>query len=145
MFHDLIRDLDHAVAHTFQVMLALDCIPISTVPPGQTPQPSVVATVNLSGAVAGWFAIAVDQQAAHLLASTLTGLPQQDLAGTLSFDSVAELCNVIAGNWKSRRPPPVGNCALSPPVATHRPRQEDTLTRLYSFASYRLELQLSFA
>ena len=95
--------------------------------------------------MAGWFAVAVEPQAARVLAAHLTGMPEQELSNTLSSDTVAELCNVIAGNWKSRRPPPLGNCTLSPPSPAARGPEcgNSTLTRLYTFDSHRLMLQLS--
>lgn len=145
MLQDLTCDLDQAVAHIFRVMLALDCTPIQECPQPVLPHSCLSATVRFSGGVAGWFAVAVDPRAARVLAAHLTGMPEQELSNALSSDTVAELCNVIAGNWKSRRPPPLGSCSLSPPSPAncHPARDPSILTRLYTFASHQLVLQLN--
>lgn len=145
MPQDLTCDLDRAVAHIFRVMLALECTPVQNCAPRAIRNACISATVCFSGGVAGWFAVAVDSRAARALAAHLTGMPEQELSTNLSSDTVAELCNVIAGNWKSRRPPPLASCTLSPPSpATHGPEgSNSTVTRVYSFASHQLMLQLS--
>ncbi len=145
MSPDLTCDLDRAVAHIFRVMLALDCTPVQYHEAAQPVGPGLSATVRFSSGVAGWFALAVMPEAAQELAGALTGLPHEDLSQALASDTVAELCNVIAGNWKSRCPPPVSTCSLSPPTLASRGPEcgSPTLTRLYSFASHEFTLQVS--
>lgn len=145
MSYEMIRQLDWAVAEVFAIMLTLTCLPSAE---NQLPQdPCFTARVDFTGTLTGFCSLQVNESAAITLTSGFIGVPPDRLAPSLFTDTVAELCNMIAGSWKSRLPPPRSFCHLSPPVvssAGERPR-EGSLIRLYCFKEHQLILALNLA
>jgi chemotaxis protein CheX len=143
--YELTRQLDSAVAEVFAIMLTLTCVPSED---GRAPgEPCFTATVDFSGALVGSCSLRVEEATAVALTSSFVGLPAEELPRSLFLDTVGELCNMIAGGWKSRQPPPRSSCTLSPPVvSSHCERVWDgSLTRLYCFEAHHLILKLKLS
>ena len=150
--HDHVTDqLDEAVAEVFATMLDLRCLPVESLgfPSGVSSVRHLTASVRFSGSLTGFCAVQVDEPAAAGLTSQLTGISIDGLSPDLFFDTVAELCNMIAGCWKSMQPAAHASCNLSPPTPGSEPLLTSafprTFTRLYSCAPYQLTLALSVA
>ena len=141
--HNLFQQLDDAVAEVFELMLSRSCIPAQC---GRAAVPGVIALVHFSGALTGACTLHLDLASAGELAEQLTGEPPQP-DSELPADAVGELCNMIAGSWKSRLEPALATCQLSSPSfqAAAAPAEHATVTRTYHFAPHCLTLQLTFA
>lgn len=139
--HKVQQQLDDAVAEVFALMLDQSCAPASL----HVERPSgFTAKVAFSGSLEGNCALHLDLRSAGELAETLTGEPAGP-DSALPADTVGELCNMIAGSWKSRLDPHRSACQLSPPVVTEGEQElsaERTIVRSYQFNGHCLTLEL---
>lgn len=145
MPQDAISQLDSTVADVFSRMLAFTCTPVQQAPP---PTPScLTATVDFSGQSEGFCALQVEPAGAAKLTLRLTGVQDREDSDPLLADTVGELCNMIAGNWKSRHAPPPGSFTLSPPCITTGSTSQllPGLTRCYVFERHTLTIRLNLA
>lgn len=143
----IFRQLDQAVAEVFALMFGRDCQPEASPPPACAP-PCIGASVLFSGSLLGACALHLSPTAAAELTHTLTGAARDALPITLLADTAGELCNMIAGCWKSLQPPEIAACALSCPILSHGtcrpvPLFRETVLRLYQFAGHHFRLELS--
>ena len=141
---NLFQQLDEAVSEVFELMLCLSCIPA---PLCCASLPGFTAHVRFSGALTGACALHLDLPSAGMLTEQLTGEAQAP-DSPLPADTVGELCNMIAGSWKSRLEPALAACQLSSPTtqpSTCTPTEAATITRTYHFHPHCLTLQLTFA
>ena len=143
----ILEQLDDVVLEVFEQMLARSCEPGPCVTgcDAAPEEPGFAACVQFTGALEGTCALHLDPCSAAQLTESLTGeAPEPD--PELASDAVGELCNMIAGSWKSRLRPELAACHLSSPRVerSHKagPANADT-TRTYSFAPYCLTLQLT--
>ena len=129
--------LDDAVSEVFDLMLSFPCTPAL---PSASRPPGFTASVQFSGSLTGSCAVHLDVASANLLTTHLTGQPPEPDSPLLA-DIVGELCNMIAGSWKSRLAPPLASCHLSPPTiaATVSPA---LYNRAYQFDQHYLNLEL---
>ena len=138
----LFQQLDDAVAEVFELMLSRPCTPA---PPCAAALSGVTALVHFSGSFDGNCAIHLDLRSAGELAEQLTGeAAAPDSA--LPADAVGELCNMIAGSWKSRLQPNFASCQLSSPTIHAEavaPASPATIIRTYHFPPHCLTLQLT--
>ena len=139
--------LDEAVAEIFLLMLGMPCYPSSHKPPEPTPvSPGLAATVVFSGTLHGLCLLTVTEECARTLTLSLIG---PSATPDLHADTAGELCNMIAGSWKSRLAPLLANCTLSPPCVLAIPPAPalapctHTLNRVYTFAESSLALTLA--
>ncbi len=137
----LLQQLDAAVAEVFSLMLGHICSPTPTC---LIPHPGFIASIAFSGTLTGICALHLGLASAGELASDLTGEPPPP-DSALPADTVGELCNMIAGSWKSRLPPPYAACHLSTPTVIPAPLPQQTATRAYRFATHCLTLELTLA
>ena len=142
----LVVHLDEAVREVFDLMLSRPCTPSARDP---EPMAGLTALVQFSGTLNGACAIHLELGSADELTEHLTGEPPTP-GSALPADMVGELCNMIAGMWKSRLAPPMASCHLSSPtVARTCPAETEaeasTVTRTYQFAPHWLTLQLTLA
>ena len=139
---ETIRQLDQAVAEVFAIMLDLACIPAPGEPP---PAPCYIASVAFSGTLQGSCAVHLTPASAAELTSSLTGIPLAQVPDDLCADTVAELCNMIAGSWKTRQPTREAACQLSCPTVTlGGPGASDPgYALLYGFDCHRLSLHFA--
>ena len=148
MHQNIPRQLDDAVAEVFDLMLALECSPLHEAHGADDdvfPAGRHSASVLFSGGLDGSCALQADPLAAARLTEQLTGIPSDCLDPKLFEDTIAELCNMIAGSWKSRQPGALACSTLSPPVQVLVPRIRlpYTFVRTYIFSKHLLTLELS--
>jgi chemotaxis protein CheX len=140
---EFILQLDAAVAEVFSMMLGRSCRPESC---GQGELVGFKAEVLFSGSMRGQCSIHLDEETAGQLTAELIGLESPEG----SADTVGELCNMIAGSWKSRLQEERASCGLSSPTVTNGPKSvvkrdhPETLIRCYRFDGSCLTLELSF-
>ena len=130
---DLIAQLDATVKEVFSLMLGRPCLP--ALPPAQDAW-GLTAAVLFHGALAGSCAIHLDLAAAEEVTQHLIG----EADASLTADTVGELCNMIAGTWKSRLSGPRATCLLTAPVVT--PGPAEGFSRFYQFGESYLSLKL---
>ncbi len=143
---NLFQQLDEAVSEVFSLMLQRACTPALACP---TAIPGLSALVRFSGTLNGMCIVHLDLSSADELAEQLTGEPSLPGSG-LAEDTVGELCNMIAGSWKSRLAAPLAGCKLSSPTlhpGVCLPAEENAtmVTRSYHFAPYCFTLNLSLS
>ncbi len=145
MHRDAIRQLDEAVAEVFAVMLNLACT-CEIVPGSLFPGPFLSASVRFSGTLTGRCTIFLTEPTAAELTSNLTGIPTEDIPAELRADTAGELCNMIAGSWKTRQQDALAACHLSCPAigagGEPEPAFADAVTLLCTFSRHSMMLQL---
>jgi chemotaxis protein CheX len=105
--------LDLAVEEVFGAMLGVSCTPVEPVG-WTTRQETIGAIVGLAGAMRGSCVVHVNRASGMRIAELLTGSADNDQG--VIHDAMGELCNMIAGTWKSSIPELAAGCMLSPPV-----------------------------
>ncbi|ABF41922.1 conserved hypothetical protein [Candidatus Koribacter versatilis Ellin345] len=75
----------------------------------------VTAVVGIAGEVCGVLNFACDSCAARKIAARMLGIDEAE-AGDQQFDAIGEICNMIAGNFKSKLPGIGEKCMLSVPT-----------------------------
>jgi chemotaxis protein CheX len=148
----LIRQLDDAVAEVFALMLNLACTSevkaaaqICNLPL----ESGLTAFAQFSGTMEGLCAVQLNQCAAIEIAANLMGIPTDEVAFDICADTAGELCNMIAGAWKSLQPGLRAACKLSCPEvavgALHAPVLgfAEAATVCYYFAGQRLTVHLT--
>ena|SRR5581483_6553150 len=75
----------------------------------------VTAVVGIAGELCGVFNFACGTPAARMMAAKMLGI-EEELAGEQQWDALGEICNMIAGNFKSKLPGIGEHCMLSVPT-----------------------------
>jgi chemotaxis protein CheX len=142
---------DQTVAEIFQMMFGLEITPIEgQIPNGLSPDSDErTAIVGFSGAMRGSCQIRMTTPAAQSVASAmLGGAPIEDGDDSIN-DALGELCNMLAGGWKSGIAPLSSECALSPPTVisgrnykVHISKPSIKVARSYTFQDHALHLAL---
>jgi chemotaxis protein CheX len=109
---DWIGRLDSVVSEVFETMLARSCAPTDKADVMAQP---IEAKILFSGAIDGEFLLFVDRPLARATAELLLG-PIPDPHDPMVDDAAKELCNMIAGGWKSKLGSKEAACAISPPT-----------------------------
>lgn len=105
--------LDAAVVEVFEAMMGVRCEVVEAA--GSTLRRETVgAIVGLAGAMRGFCLVQVDRASCLRIAELLTGDSGADEA--TAQDALGELCNMIAGRWKSGIPGLDSGCMLSTPI-----------------------------
>lgn len=105
--------LDTAVKEVFDAMMGVQCEPLEVA--GRTIRRETIgAVVGLAGSMRGFCLIQVDRAVSMRIAELLTGDATSDEATTQ--DALGEVCNMIAGKWKSGIPELASGCMLSTPI-----------------------------
>ena len=107
MNDEWITELDAAVSEVFSLMLGRRCQPDLR----YADLSGYEASVGFSGTLRGSCTVRLDYDAARSLTEELTG----EASPADCLDTVGELCNMIAGSWKSRLPGDASACKLSIP------------------------------
>jgi len=98
----------------FQIMLQSELTDLPNVE-GLTPSGNVTAMVGMAGALCGVMSIQCDSRTAERIAGRMLGsvgaVDPKDVP-----DAVAELCNMVAGNFKSKITQLAEHCLLSVPT-----------------------------
>jgi chemotaxis protein CheX len=143
---ELIGRLDSAVSEVFEMMLARSCEPMQEASAITEP---ITAAIRFSGAVEGecllWASRPVAQRTAEALLGTVSE-PDDPMVE----DAIGELCNMVAGGWKSKLGAEQASCVISPPSVTTTEAAkfyDDSgkgFRRFYSFQGNVFGVQFSF-
>src|SRR3569833_1235630 len=135
------KNLDTSVYEVFGTMLGADCARRREDDSSIMIRPvdSVTAVVGFGGILSGACILTCDDRAARLIAEKMTGM-SFDAVDDVVKDGIGEICNMIAGGWKSKVPVLAANCGLAlPAVITgrdynlHVQAPEFRLRHVYSF------------
>jgi chemotaxis protein CheX len=109
--------LDSAVSEVFEMMLERSCNPME----GEvdTVESRVVARIQFTGTVDGECLLYASPATASITAEALMGTPSEE-HDSMADDAIGELCNMIAGGWKSKLASPDSNCLISTPAVTRQ-------------------------
>jgi len=112
------RNLDASVEEVFHLMLGVDCRREPA--PAVIEPESVTAVVGFGGLLSGACVFKSGSSAAMKIAAHMTGMEFDEVDDTVK-DGIGEICNMLAGSWKSKVPNLAANCGLSiPAVITGR-------------------------
>jgi len=145
-----IARIDDAVAGVFEIMLRQRCVPVdrpSSVIASLSDR-NIEAKIAFSGTLAGQCAVRASIATASLLTSALLGA-EGNWDNAMIDDAMGELCNMIAGGWKSALDASGAMCHISvPTVSRSYPTQTPhdtaiTTRRFYSFNGSPLEVALT--
>jgi chemotaxis protein CheX len=139
--------LDSAVSEVFETMLERSCDPLD----GEvdTVAGRIVARIQFTGTVDGECLLYASQATASVTAEALLGTPSEP-HDPMVDDAIGELCNMIAGGWKSKLASPDSNCSISTPAVTreglegYRTRFGTKFSRNYSFQGNVFGVVLAF-
>jgi chemotaxis protein CheX len=141
------RNLDASVEEVFKLMLGVDCQRDSGAALTVEPE-SVTAVVGFGGVLSGACVFRSGGSTAKKLAARMTGMEFEEIDETVQ-DGIGEICNMLAGSWKSRVPDLAANCGLSiPTVITgrnynlHVQAPEFQLHHLYKFDTASFEVTI---
>ncbi|MDQ2834002.1 MAG: chemotaxis protein CheX [Acidobacteriota bacterium] len=112
---DAVTRLDSAVSEVFETMLERSCDPLEG--DVDTVEGRIVARIQFTGAVAGECLLYASQATASVTAEALLGTPSEP-HDPMVDDAIGELCNMIAGGWKSKLNSPEAACLISVPAVT---------------------------
>ena len=108
------RNLDASVEEVFQLMLGVNCRRYSG--PVEIAEPeSVTAVVGFGGLLSGACVFKSGASAAIKVAAHMTGMEFTEVDDTVK-DGIGEICNMLAGSWKSKVPGLAANTGLSVPA-----------------------------
>lgn len=144
------KNLDDSVKEVFQLMLDVNCRReaegASIVASSELE--SVTAVVGFGGLLSGACLFRCGARVAMKIAAHMTRMEFLEMDDTVK-DGIGEICNMLAGAWKSRVPGLAANCGLSiPAVITgcnyklHVQAPEFRLHHAYSFGDSRFEVTI---
>jgi chemotaxis protein CheX len=143
------ENLDASVREVFQLMLGVDCQcerRLQVRAPEKSE--SVTAVVGFGGLLSGACVLRCNAVAARVIAARLTGMEFDQVDDTVK-DGIGEICNMLAGAWKSKVPNLAANCGLSVPAVItgcdynlHVQAPEFQLRRMYVFEEQSFELTI---
>ena len=139
--------LDSAVSEVFETMLERSCDPME----GEvdTIGGKIVARIQFTGTVDGECLLYASPATASVTAEALLGTPSEP-HDPMVDDAIGELCNMIAGGWKSKLASPEANCSISTPAVTrkglegYKPQFGTKFSRNYSFQGNVFGVVLAF-
>jgi chemotaxis protein CheX len=143
---DWIGRLDSAVSEVFEMMLERSCVPIQDADIVHDP---ISAQIFFSGAVCGECLLFTSRTVAHVTAGVLLG-EDSGPDSSMVEDAVGELCNMVAGGWKSKLGSAEAACAISPPkvstdpISSFLPTSDKHFRRFYSFEGCIFGVQMAF-
>jgi chemotaxis protein CheX len=131
------KHLDASVDEVFRLMLGAE---VERIQDPLTTQPeSVTAVVGFGGALSGACVFRCGAHEAMQVAACMTGMEFAELDDTVK-DGIGEICNMLAGAWKSKVPELSAHCGLSVPAVItgrdynlHVQAPEFQLIHCYSF------------
>ncbi len=105
--------LDASVEEVFGTVLGWDCQ--LDPEPNLREEEAVTAVVGLGGVLSGACILRAGGGAARMMVARMTGMEFTEIDETVQ-DGMGELCNMVAGTWKSRQPELAAGCGLSVPA-----------------------------
>jgi chemotaxis protein CheX len=109
--------LDESVREVFETMFGVRCCRGTDLdtPGDDSAEVSVTAVVGFGGILSGACVFRCEAPAARLIATVMTGMEFDAVDDTVK-DAIGEICNMLAGTWKSKIPELAANCGLSVPA-----------------------------
>jgi chemotaxis protein CheX len=145
------KNLDESVEEVFRLMLGVDCRCHAAAGPAlqaSEEKESVTAVVGIGGLLSGACVFRSGARAAQNIAARMTNMSFKSVDETVQ-DGIGEICNMLAGVWKSKVPGLAANCGLSvPAVITGRNYNlrvlapEFEIRRHYSFENVGFEVSI---
>jgi chemotaxis protein CheX len=142
--------LDESVREVFETMLGVQCRAGANVDPIGTHEPevSVTAVVGFGGILSGACVFRCDALAARQIAARMAGM-EFDTVDDMVKDAIGEICNMLAGTWKSKVPDLAANCGLSVPAVItgsdydlHVQAPEFKIREAFQFENTRFEMTI---
>jgi|ERR1700722_5213974 chemotaxis protein CheX len=111
------KNLDGSVYEVFEIMLGVPCRHETGVRPGncKRKEESVTAVVGFGGILSGACVFRSSAVDARQIAQQMTGTSFAEVDEVVK-DAIGEICNMLAGTWKSKVPGLAANCGLSVPA-----------------------------
>lgn len=110
------ENLDSSVREVFGTMLGIQCErELNDGKFGVLSAESVTAVVGFGGILSGACVVFCDALAARRIAAYMTGMEFETVDDTVK-DGIGEICNMLAGAWKSKVPELAAHCGLSVPA-----------------------------
>jgi chemotaxis protein CheX len=150
---DLVADpqnLDDSVREVFEIMLGAPCRSEPGAAPGDADWKveSVTAVVGFGGILTGACVFRCGADAARQIAGRMAGM-EFSAVDDIVKDAIGEICNMLAGTWKSKVPDLAANCGLSVPAVItgsdyrlHVQAPEFRICRIYSFERTHFEMTI---
>lgn len=144
------KGLDNSVHEVFETMLGLQCRCQSSleVLSASRGTESVTAVVGFGGILSGACVLCCKASAACRIAECMTGMSFGAVDEVVK-DAIGEICNMIAGTWKSKVPDLAANCGLSVPAVItgsdyelHVQAPEFKIRQSYSFEDTQFEITI---
>lgn len=135
------ENLTSSVLEVFEMMLGIPRESMASGLPGLSlgTTESVTAVVGFGGILSGACVITCDESSARQIAARMTGM-EFDTLDDVVKDAIGEVCNMVAGAWKSRVPELAASCGLSVPAVIsghdynlHMQSPEFILHQVYRF------------
>ena len=140
------RNLDASVEEVFHLMLGVNCRRLAGAI--EVEPESVTAVVGFGGLLSGACVFRTGGPAAMKIAARMTGMEFDEIDDTVK-DGIGEICNMLAGGWKSKVPDLAANCGLSVPAVItgrdyklHVQAPEFQLHHTYSFEGAGFEVTI---
>jgi len=112
------QNLDQSVDEVFNMMLGVACQQEDEV--SRHEDETITSVVGFGGLLSGACVFRSGGSGALTIAARLTGMEFTEIDDTVK-DAIGEICNMLAGAWKSKVPELSANCGLSiPAVITGR-------------------------
>jgi chemotaxis protein CheX len=111
------ENVDASVYEVFGTMLGVECRRAQSEDSvtGISSTESVTAVVGFGGILSGACVVSCDACAAQQIAGLMTGMEFASVDEVVK-DGIGEICNMLAGAWKSKVPELSANCGLSVPA-----------------------------
>lgn len=141
---ELAQELDKVTASVFQAMMSLPCEPfVMCEKEVVSDTGGMSARVEFLGALEGCCVVMLRPGGAVALVRAMLDL-DATAGDEISVDAVGELCNMIAGGWKSGLEPDACAAAMTPPQNGPAPCDvaPATVSRRYMFAGNVLDVEL---
>lgn len=106
-------NLDASVDEVFELTLGVHCRRAWETT--QTDTESVTAVVGFGGLLTGACVFRSSGTTARTIATLMTGMEFAEIDDTVK-DAIGEICNILAGSWKSKVPELAAHCGLSVPA-----------------------------
>lgn len=144
------ENLNSSVLEVFETMLGVARETIESCPSeaGAGTAESVTAVVGFGGILSGACVITCDESSARQIAGLMTGMEFNSLDDVVK-DAMGEICNMVAGTWKSRVPELAASCGLSVPAVIsgrdynlHMHSPEFSLLHVYRFDQTRFQVSI---
>jgi chemotaxis protein CheX len=107
------RNLDSSVDEVFNLTVGVRCRRAWESAGAETE--SVTAVVGFGGLLTGACVFRASGSVSRDIAARMTGMEFPDLDDTVR-DAIGEICNILAGTWKSKVPELSSHCDLSVPA-----------------------------